>query len=322
MSLIAENHANSEEVVYSPDMQDKELEALLNKIGHKISESVKSTSLQTQPVPTPTKHTWPVVVGAIAGIVATLAIIAGGIRFVVSSAITDALIGPSTTLTSLKEQGVSLRRDVDRLLDRSAQNIIKNPAAPAADLKDAANHLQQRKIQTPVQEVVSTGKTLQAHGQPNSEQWQAFLAFVGYRTFLNAKPDSAQAVGPLQPGNTWRYGFSPIPGKHEPVLTFTQGLGVPAQQAARMDRIGVDQNGALPRGPLLLVATGGAISLDDWQMRNTVFDGVEIHYSGQRTILENVTFVNCTFVMDNNIPGRRLGEEMLASAAVSFKSGA
>ena len=47
MYVIAENHTNREEVVYSPDMQDKELESLLNKIGHKISESISTAASPT-----------------------------------------------------------------------------------------------------------------------------------------------------------------------------------------------------------------------------------------------------------------------------------
>ena len=258
------------------------------------------------------------VVGAIAGIVATLAIIAGGIRFVVSSAITDALIAPSTTLTSLKEQGVSLRRDVDRLLDRSAQNIIKNPTAPAADLKDAANHLQQRKIEVPLQEVVSTGKTLLASGQPNPEQWQAFLAFVGYRSFLNG-PGDQQAT--TMSHETTTYHLQPFPGKKTGELR-ASNLGVPMEQAARIEEIGKNLNENVKTAPPVLFITGGAILLDNQFLRHVQLQNVEVHWSNNHVILDDVVFINCSFVFDNNSPGRKLGETILSSARITFTSGA
>jgi len=65
---------------------------------------------------------------------------------------------------------------------------------------------------------------------------------------------------------------------------------------------------------------GGAYRIDNQQFRNVFFDGVEVHYSGAPLILENVTFINCTFVMDNNTNGRTLGKRLLASASVTFQT--
>lgn len=151
--------------------------------------------------------------------------------------------------------------------------------------------------------------------------WQTVTEILNYRSFLNVKPQSVSIVGPLSPKDRWSYGNNPVPGKPLINLHITAALGVPIKEAARMDRIGTDQNASLSSGPLFLLANGGAFNLDNFYLRNAVFENVEIHYSGEPSILENVTFINCTFVFDNTARGRKLGMELLASSAVNFKSG-
>ena len=54
------------------------------------------------------------------------------------------------------------------------------------------------------------------------------------------------------------------------------------------------------------------------QVRNVVFEGVEIHYSGRPVILQNVIFINCTFSIEHDDAGERLAESILDSATVNF----
>ena len=61
------------------------------------------------------------------------------------------------------------------------------------------------------------------------------------------------------------------------------------------------------------------MNIDGKRIRHVVFDNVEIHYSGKPLILEDVTFINCAFVLENTEPGRKLGEEILASSPVNFR---
>ena len=71
-------------------------------------------------------------------------------------------------------------------------------------------------------------------------------------------------------------------------------------------------------GPISLLLTGNTAQLDGLYMRHVIFDHVEIHYSGSPVILEDVRFVNCTFVFDNVDHARLLGEQILAEATVNF----
>jgi hypothetical protein len=63
------------------------------------------------------------------------------------------------------------------------------------------------------------------------------------------------------------------------------------------------------------------MGLEDEHFRNVVFEHVEIHYSGSPIVLENVSFISCVFVFDNNDRGRELGQALLASSGnVNFRA--
>ena len=69
--------------------------------------------------------------------------------------------------------------------------------------------------------------------------------------------------------------------------------------------------------------TGGALSLDDRYGKNIVFRNVEVHYSDRQLTLEDVIFINCTFVIDNGEAGQKLGADLLTSSPiVNFRNSA
>jgi hypothetical protein len=120
-------------------------------------------------------------------------------------------------------------------------------------------------------------------------------------------------------GGILHYAYAPVPGKAHPQAKVVLSL-VPADQAARADPIGQDSNASIKYQPSWLIVTGGATSLDGEHFRNVVFDNVEVHYSGAPIVLENVTFISCVFVFDNNDRGRGLGQALLASGNINFRA--
>ncbi len=60
--------------------------------------------------------------------------------------------------------------------------------------------------------------------------------------------------------------------------------------------------------------------MDGYRMRNVIIQNAQIYYSGKAVILDNVYFVNCTFQINLSSNSRSLGENLLASAAISFKA--
>jgi len=64
-------------------------------------------------------------------------------------------------------------------------------------------------------------------------------------------------------------------------------------------------------GPKIYLGRAAELSLDGYYLRSVILEGMTIHYNGGSLILENVTFINCQFVMDNVDTGRQLGTELL-----------
>jgi hypothetical protein len=85
-----------------------------------------------------------------------------------------------------------------------------------------------------------------------------------------------------------------------------------------MELIGRPTNPDLKTGDRLLLAEGGTISLDRMQIRHVVFEGVQIHYSGEAFVLEDVTFINCQFIFADTPGGRTLSREILAKTMLTL----
>jgi hypothetical protein len=145
------------------------------------------------------------------------------------------------------------------------------------------------------------------------------LDFFDYRSSLNVTYYPESPIAHL-PSGTWLYSTEKADDKPPPTVQFTDYVGVPADKAAICDIIGINHNADKPRGPALLILAGGSISLDNMHLRNVILRGVDVHYSGKPIILENVIFISCTFSIENDDQGRELGEELLASSSVNFRS--
>jgi hypothetical protein len=88
--------------------------------------------------------------------------------------------------------------------------------------------------------------------------------------------------------------------------------------AARPEKLGSPTNPDTRVGPAYLRAHGGAFNVDCMDIAHVIFNGVEIHYSGAAVKLEDVFFLNCTFVIDNVDRGRLLAQEILTFFSVNF----
>src|SRR5690242_17036957 len=111
------------EEVYSFGMKDEDLEKILNKIGHKISESIKEGKGESAPVPPQSaldRRTK--TVQMIAGTAAIVTALCVGLNYVVTSAITTAMIQPGKDEAKQQAQLDAIQKSVDRLLDKSAKN--------------------------------------------------------------------------------------------------------------------------------------------------------------------------------------------------------
>lgn len=188
-----------DEVVYSPEVNDAELEKILGKAGHKIAEAIKDSIGGTAPVPKglTTTQTVLAIAGSVILIAATLV---GAMKYIVTSSITLAISAameqPNKDLATLKEQGTGLRRDVDRLLDRIARATLQSPTAgalakdTASQIKDAAKWAIQRRIEIEPNAIRKVSESLAQNHDPDS--WEAVGSLLNLRSFVNATSEFAK----------------------------------------------------------------------------------------------------------------------------------
>jgi hypothetical protein len=102
---------------------------------------------------------------------------------------------------------------------------------------------------------------------------------------------------------------------------FSSWGAVPRSEAAQYNLIGHDWNMDRDTGVAGLFVTGGAQILDAMQLKNVVFQGVEIHYAGGRVLLTNVLFVNCKFKIQSAPRSRNLAFAILSPGPSTTFSG-
>jgi hypothetical protein len=154
--------------------------------------------------------------------------------------------------------------------------------------------------------------------------WNVALDFVAYRTTLQENllaATNAQrlATTPVDIHLSGHYEWNDVPGHGFP--TITVGGDVPFYRAATaylLSKSNLDAGQA--RGKEVILAIGGALSLDDMAMKHVVLRDVVVFYSGGPVDLKDVIFVNCTFVLANSDTARRFATAVLASTKTSFMS--
>jgi hypothetical protein len=190
--------------------------------------------------------------------------------------------------------------------------------------REALSKAKQESISIPKSIIEQAGRNFVEAAQTDPMAWDVALDFVNYNSSKN-RSSPAVDVNAIKAGRlTTNYGSYIIrfPGRPDPQMRTIGREWVPEADAARFDLIGVQRNPSGTPGPKGLYISGGALIIDNMDIKNCVFDGVEIHYSGNPLILENVIFLNCTFVFENNDPGRTLGNQLLVAgaSAVNFRN--
>ena len=212
------------------------------------------------------------------------------------------------------------------LLVLQTKAAAANPANPAnqEEVKNVLAVAKKESISLPLPIIQEGGDRFIEASRESSNAWEPALQLISYRTVLNAHAWPSNGFGPLPAGKTWSYEPTNqamrVVGRLLPELLFSAGLGVPSAQAARLNLIGKDANADIPTGPLFLILQGGSYRIDNQEIRSVFFKDVEIHYSGAPLIIENVTFINCTFVMDNGANTRSFGRTLLASERIDFRA--
>jgi len=160
--------------------------------------------------------------------------------------------------------------------------------------------------------IVESGQKFIAAAQKSTEAWSAALAFIGYRSFLNASTTfPLSGLETRADGTKYYY----VPNGSDP--QFSHYGRVPVTQAARLNTIGTNLNTDRMDGDVFLVADGGGMIIDHMDMKNIVLRNVRIVYHGGPLVMENVYFLNCTFEVSRSPNSQILSAKLVEPAPTS-----
>jgi hypothetical protein len=222
-----------------------------------------------------------------------------------------------TKLTNIETKLGGIEKDLLALRVAQAAHlpIDKKSIAEATAILDTAKRSE---IKLPTDVVEQSGNAFINAASKEPAAWNTALKFISYRSTLNvyvrtvstvAVPEGAQTTFNLGPA---------LNGKSLPQLSHVSA-GVAPADAARFEKIGQNLNQQLAFGSAQLILNGGAISLDDRLVKHAILAGVEVHYTGKAILLQDVVFINCTFLFENSQPARQLGQILLASQNINFE---
>jgi hypothetical protein len=204
------------------------------------------------------------------------------------------------------------------------QQSAGNPTIPrdVAEAKKVLETAKAKNVKIDANIVENVGKRFVEAGIGNEEVWSAALAFVGYRSFLNSRPNDAVNSTALPPQGTENYTMGPniLNFPEAKIYSFGSRLSptdstyqAPADRAAFRPIGTPDANeGHVHTNSFLLIA-GADLVLDNLYARNVVVENSHVTYRGGPLILSNVTFINCTFDVVRKPIGQEFAEKALAS---------
>ena len=200
----------------------------------------------------------------------------------------------------------------------------ENPTNPSsiAEAQVILHDAKSRDIRISQREINESAARFLEASSFNPESWKAAIAFVDYKSFLNATDD--RFPGLLKPlANSGFTLENPIKGP----INF--GLAGPLVMPDRAPQIKLlDSPYPNPRDvrghiPEYIRVNGGSLAMDGFYMKQVILDKVHVVYHGGRVKLENVYFVNCTFELEAEPqkPQVDFARTLLAAPSVTFNIG-
>jgi hypothetical protein len=225
----------------------------------------------------------------------------------------------STIEASLKNltasvEGIRLKQSSSNATDPQNINQAKSVLARA----------QSSNIQLDKDVVSEAGSSFVKASEKVPAAWNVAVDFLAYRTTLNinlaAVTSASQIATTSNTTLTTEYKIFQAEGYESP--TVSVGGDVSAQQAADIHPLDEPSlNAGKPRGREVILIVGGGLRIDGFLLKNVVIKNTAILYSGGPVQLQNVIFVNCTFVLTNIQPSRNFADAVLSQPLTSFIAG-
>ncbi len=239
----------------------------------------------------------------------------------------DDRLGPTaSSIGSLTERIAKLEGKMEMLRLKSAAS---DPTS-RSNIKEATEALasaKQNKLPLDPGLFKETGSKFISAAAKQPEAWRAVQQYLAYRSFLNTdlKLESAKLEVTTKT-STYRETVTVLPDPQHPELhpvfqlLYVGGHAAP-EESARLERL--DSPQPVESGLKFFLIDGGhdTIVLDGEYMKNVIIRNADVKYDGGPVVLENVYFLNCTFVSFRLTPNSsRLSEALLASAPTAFKA--
>jgi hypothetical protein len=289
----------------------------------------------------------------VGGVVAILAVMFGVLTYIISaeigkqlnpakSEILQKIGGIDTKLATLDTRIGSVEKRQDSLERQAlpallAKPLPNKPSQLKAALEDRSSMVataKERGISIDPQVVAAAGEEAIKVGTTNPQltevAWSNVSSLIDYRSFLNASLvpqfSNLQPAPPTPNASGYHYSITlaATPPNVEGGLGFhvsLSGTAPPAESALLDSLLKPPPPGSGSGAQFLIVDAqpGVGLSLDDSRMRNVVIRNAIVFYSGHPAVLDNVSFVNCTFKILQSAPGKQLGEKLLTTTNAVFK---
>lgn len=206
----------------------------------------------------------------------------------------------------------------------SAGSTPNNPAsqAQARDIIAETEKNPAKRLPEPIVQIVGTQFIEASSNDPGA--WNVGLDFLAYRSRFNASllqvgtAEQIATTPAFNEGPSARF-FNAPPGYPGPNFS----ASVSRDQSALLGLLEVGIPGNPPpgigRGKQVILGEGGAILLDGMIMRHVVLRKTAVFYNGGDTSLEDVIFVDCTFVLKNEPAARLFALAVLGQSQVRFQ---
>jgi hypothetical protein len=236
------------------------------------------------------------------------------------------------SFAQVKEEATFRTKTEDRLNNIDKQllglQILNSSNLPSRTenqvvAKEILKDVKDKNISIPTSIVNQAGVSFVDASKNDPKAWPVALDFISYRTVLNkdlALVGTAKQIATTPLGNFESHYLTEfLPGYEHPKMSV--GGDVSFDRAANIYPLNEKPlDAGQSRGKEVILIEGGGIGLDGMAMKNVVIRNTVVGYSGGPMSLQNVIFVNCTFLFPLNQESRDLGRALLASSAVTFST--
>jgi hypothetical protein len=270
----------------------------------------------------------------IGGFIAVLVAIFSGIKYVVSSEVSEMAHDITTiknTIQPLPEAIHSLDNRTTKMethwedLKLSKLSLEPTSKENVAAVKRILQNSQASNLPLSSDTILEAGRRFLDVSTTNPSAWDAVNAILEYKTFLNS-PAVPPITNPTPISAKFTINTKPNPNiqptPDHPVLVLRMsGFGGAAseQDSARVGLLSQPTE-SLGSHFVLIEGKADSIVLDGVFLKNVVIKDADVIYDGGPTQLENVYFVNCTLHFHLRPKSIALSHQILAYTPVSFSA--